>query len=162
MESIQKNLPHDVQVKEIINSAEVINKSLGNLSETLWYAAFFVILVSNCISQGMAQQSDRYCNHPISLIVAFIMMYALGYTINIFSMMALVIAIGMVVDDAIVVIENISRHVEKGSRPREAAIFATMEMGRAIVASTLTIVAVFVPMFFIGGIVGIMFKTTLL
>ncbi|HQK36266.1 MAG TPA: efflux RND transporter permease subunit [Bacteroidales bacterium] len=158
MASIQKNLPHDVQVKEIINSAEVINKSLGNLSETLWYAAFFVILVVIAFLREWRSSLIVIVTIPFSLIVAFIMMYALGYTINIFSMMALVIAIGMVVDDAIVVIENISRHVEKGSRPREAAIFATMEMGRAIVASTLTIVAVFVPMFFIGGIVGIMFK----
>lgn len=158
MASLQKNLPNDVQVKEIINSAEVINKSLGNLSETLWYAAFFVILVVIAFLREWRSSLIVIVTIPFSLIVAFIMMYALGYSINIFSMMALVIAIGMVVDDAIVVMENISRHIEKGSRPHEAAIFATMEMGRAIVASTLTIVSVFIPMFFIGGIVGIMFK----
>lgn len=158
MDLLRKNLPQDVQVKEIINSAEVITESLNNLSETLWYAAFFVVLVVMAFLREWRSSLIVIVTIPFSLIVAFILMFIAGYTINIFSMMALVIAMGMVVDDAIVVIENITRHIEQGSRPREAAIFATMEMGRAIMASTLTIVAVFVPMMFIGGIVGIMFK----
>jgi hydrophobe/amphiphile efflux-1 (HAE1) family protein len=155
---IRKDLPPDVKITEIINSSEVITQSLKNLSETFWYAALFVIIVVLGFLREWRSSLIVILTIPFSLIVAFILMYALGYTINIFSMMALVIAMGMVVDDAIVVIENISRHIERGSRPREAAIFATTEMGRAIMASTLTIVAVFVPMLFIGGIVGIMFR----
>ena len=95
---------------------------------------------------------------PVSLISAFIAMYAMGYTINIFSLMALVIAIGMVVDNAIVVLENITQHIEKGSKPKQAAIFGALEMGMAIAASTATTLVVFLPMLFMGGIVGIMFK----
>jgi len=158
MASIQKTLPPDVKIQEILNSSEVITESLGNLSETLWYAAIFVILVVLAFLREWRSSLIVILTIPFSLIVAFILMYITGYTINIFSMMALVIAMGMVVDDAIVVIENISRHIERGTRPREASIYATMEMGRAIMASTLTIVAVFVPMMFIGGIVGIMFR----
>jgi HAE1 family hydrophobic/amphiphilic exporter-1 len=85
-------------------------------------------------------------------------MYIAGYSINIISLMSLSIAIGMVVDNAIVVLENIIQHVERGSRPDQAAIFATGEMGMAISASTLTTIAVFLPMVFMGGIVGILFK----
>lgn len=85
-------------------------------------------------------------------------MYFAGYTVNIFSLMSLAVAIGVVVDNAIVVLDNITRHIEKGVRPRQAAIFATGEMGLAITASTFTIIAVFLPMVFMGGLVGIMFK----
>ena len=95
---------------------------------------------------------------PVSLISAFIAMYVMNYTINIFSLMSLVIAIGMVVDNAIVVLENITQHIEKGADPKQAAIFGTSEMGMAIIASTATTLVVFLPLLFMGGIVGIMLK----
>jgi len=85
-------------------------------------------------------------------------MFIVGFSINIFSMMALAIALGMVVDNAIVVLENITRHIENGARPQEAAIFGTSEMGMAISGSTLTTIVVFLPMVFMGGVVGILFK----
>jgi HAE1 family hydrophobic/amphiphilic exporter-1 len=94
---------------------------------------------------------------PFSLIVAFITMKLLNYTINIFSLMSLIVAIGMVVDNAIVVLENITRHIEEGAKPIQAAIFGTAEMGNAITASTLTTISVFLPLMFVGGIVGILF-----
>ncbi|NLH28693.1 MAG: efflux RND transporter permease subunit, partial [Bacteroidales bacterium] len=95
---------------------------------------------------------------PVSLISAFIVMYIMDYTINIFSLMSLIIAIGMVVDNAIVVLENVTQHIERGTQPKQAAIFGTSEMGMAIAASTATTLVVFLPMVFMGGIVGIMFK----
>jgi HAE1 family hydrophobic/amphiphilic exporter-1 len=85
-------------------------------------------------------------------------MYIADYTVNIFSLMALAIAIGMVVDNTIVVFENIKRHIDNGERPTQAAIFGTSEMGMAISASTLTTIAVFIPMVFMEGIVGVLFK----
>ena len=87
-----------------------------------------------------------------------IVMGLLGYTINIFSLVALVIAIGMVVDNAIVVLENITQHIERGAMPKQAAMFGASEMGLAIAASTLTTIVVFLPLVFMGGIVGVMFK----
>ena len=91
---------------------------------------------------------------PVSLVTALIFIYAAGWTINIFSLMSLIIAIGLVVDDAIVVIENITQHIARGERPREAAIFATSEMGLAVVASTTTVLVVFIPLIFVGGLVS--------
>jgi HAE1 family hydrophobic/amphiphilic exporter-1 len=95
---------------------------------------------------------------PISLIVSFIYLYITGSSINIISLSALSIAIGMVVDDAIVVLENITKHIERGSSPREAAIYATNEVWLAVIITTLTVVAVFFPMTLISGMTGIMFR----
>ncbi|MEA2062176.1 MAG: efflux RND transporter permease subunit, partial [Gemmatimonadota bacterium] len=95
---------------------------------------------------------------PFSMIISFIFLYMFDYTINMVTLMSLAIAIGMVVDDAIVVLENIARHVEEGEHVAEASIFGASEVGLAVSASALSVVAVFVPMMFITGLVGIMFK----
>ena len=81
---------------------------------------------------------------PFSMMFAYITMKVLNYTINIFSLMSLIVAIGMVVDNAIVVLENINRHIDEGAKPKEASVFGTGEMGNAIIASTLTTISVFV------------------
>ena len=103
-----------------------------------WYAFLFVIVVVLFFLREWRSSLIIILTIPFSLITAFITMYSIGYTINIFSLMALVIAIGMVVDNAIVVLENITRHIENGSRPKQAAMFAASEMGMAIMASTIT------------------------
>ena len=95
---------------------------------------------------------------PISLIVAFIYLFITDASINIISLTSLSIAIGMVVDDAIVVLENITKHIERGSRPREAAIYATNEVWLAVIVTTLTVVAVFFPLTFVTGLTGVLFK----
>jgi len=158
MGEIRKGLPPDVRVQEVITQEEVVRQSVGNLTDTIWWALLFVVLVVVAFLRDWRSSVIIFLTVPFSLITAFIVMYAIGWTINIFSLLSLVIAIGMVVDDAIVVLENITRHVEKGSSPKEAAVFATGEMGLAITASTLTTVIVFVPLIFVGGIVGILFK----
>ncbi|MCA1740880.1 MAG: efflux RND transporter permease subunit [Bacteroidales bacterium] len=94
---------------------------------------------------------------PISLLVAFIYIFLTGSSINIISLSSLSIAIGMVVDDAIVVLENITKHIERGSRPREAAIYATNEVWLAVIVTTLTVVAVFLPLTFVKGLTGVLF-----
>ena len=95
---------------------------------------------------------------PIALIVAFIYLKGAGRSINIISLCSLTIAIGMVVDDAIVVLENITKHIERGSNPREAAIYATNEVWVSVIATTLVTCAVFVPLTMLSGLAGIMFQ----
>ncbi|MPM15595.1 Multidrug resistance protein MdtB [bioreactor metagenome] len=158
MAEIQKTLPSDIQVHEIISTDEVVTQSVNNLTSSIWYALVFVTLVVLMFLREWKSSLIIFITMPVSLISAFIAMYAMGYTINIFSLMALVIAIGMVVDNAIVVLENITQHIEKGSKPKQAAIFGALEMGMAIAASTATTLVVFLPMLFMGGIVGIMFE----
>jgi HAE1 family hydrophobic/amphiphilic exporter-1 len=95
---------------------------------------------------------------PISLIASFIYLFLTGNTINIISLSALSITIGMVVDDAIVVLENVTSHIERGSRPKQAAIYGTNEVSLSVIASTLTIICVFLPMTMVGGFAGVMFE----
>jgi len=155
---LEKDLPADVKIKEVINSSELVSESLKNLSWTIFYAAIFVMLVVLFFLRELRSSVIIILTIPFSLIIAYIYMYIAKFSINIFSLMSLAIAIGMVVDNAIVVLENITRHLAKGSRPREAAIFGASEMEIAIGGSTLTTVVVFVPMIFMGGLVGILFK----
>lgn len=155
---IKPTLPSDVSITEVMKSDELITESINNLSKSLWYALVFVVLVVIAFLRNWKQSFIIFITIPFSLIIAFIVMFASGWTINIFSLMSLVVASGMVVDNAIVVLENITQHIEKGAKPKQAAIFGSSEMGMAISASTLTTIVVFLPMIFMGGIVGIMFK----
>ncbi|HPB25756.1 MAG TPA: efflux RND transporter permease subunit [Bacteroidales bacterium] len=155
---LKKNLPADVQIDPIIDTSEFIVNSINNLTETLLFAFLFVLLVVLFFLGRWRATFIIILTIPISLIVAFIYLGISGNTINIISLSALSIGIGMVVDDAIVVLENITRHIERGSSPREAAIYATNEVWLAVIASTLTIVCVFFPLTLVSGMTGIMFK----
>jgi HAE1 family hydrophobic/amphiphilic exporter-1 len=158
LKRLQKNLPSDIQIYTIFDTSDFITHSINNLSETLMFAFIFVVLVVIFFLGRWRATFIIILTIPISLIAAFIYLGVSGNTINIISLSALSIAIGMVVDDAIVVLENITRHIERGSTPREAAIYATNEVWLAVIATTLTIVAVFFPMTMVGGLAGIMFK----
>ncbi|PID29989.1 MAG: acriflavine resistance protein B [Candidatus Cloacimonadota bacterium] len=158
MEEITKKLPSDVRINLSNDASELVFHSIENLKSTIGWAALFVIMVVLFFLRDFKSSVIIILTIPFSLIGAFAVMYFMGYSINIFSLMALVIAIGMVVDNAIVVLENIIKHTEKGVKPREASIFGTSEMGMAISASTLTTISVFLPMAMMGGLVGIMFK----
>jgi hydrophobe/amphiphile efflux-1 (HAE1) family protein len=155
---IQNTLPKDVVITEMMDNSVLVKASINNLTETIFYAGLFVVLIVLLFLRNYRGSLIIILTIPFSLIVAFVYMFFAGYTINIFSLMSLAVAIGIVVDNAIVVLDNITRHIEKGVRPAQAAIFATKEMGLAISASTFTIIAVFLPMMFMGGLVGIMFK----
>lgn len=158
MPELEKNLPPDVKINTIIDTSEFIENSISSLSKTVLYAGCFVVLVVLFFLGRWRATFIIILTIPVSLIVAFIYLYITGNTINVISLSSLSIAIGMVVDDAIVVLENITTHIEKGSAPREAAIYGTNEVGLAVVATTLTVVAVFFPLTFITGLSGIMFK----
>ena len=156
--TLTKELPADVKVEKLFDSATFIKDSIGNLTETLLYAAIFVILVVLFFLGRWRATLIIIVTIPISLVVAFIYLFITGESVNIISLTSLSIAIGMVVDDAIVVLENITRHVERGSRPREAAIYATNEVWLAVIVTTLTVVAVFFPLTFVKGLTGVLFK----
>jgi HAE1 family hydrophobic/amphiphilic exporter-1 len=158
VKEITPTLAADIRINEILGQEEIISQSLRSLSDTLWWALLFVILVVVAFLRDWKSSFIVFLTIPFSLVTAFIFMYAAGWTINIFSLLSLIIAIGMVVDDAIVVLENITQHIARGERPREAAIFATSEMGLAVVASTTTVLVVFIPLIFVGGVVGIFFR----
>lgn len=158
MEEIKRNLPADVKVDMIYDSSENIQNSIDSLKESIGYALLFVVLVVLFFLGRWRATLIIALTIPISLIVAFIYLGASGSSLNIISLCSLTIAIGMVVDDAIVVLENITKHVERGENPREAAIYATNEVWVSVIATTLVIVAVFVPMTFLNGMAGILFK----
>lgn len=158
LEKIKKTLPEDIKIETIFDSSEFINSSIKNLSETLLYALIFVSGVVFLFLGRWRATFIIILTIPVALIVSFIYLYATGNSINIISLSSLSIAIGMVVDDAIVVLENISKHIDRGSSPREAAIYATNEVWLAVIVTTLTVVAVFFPLTLVSGMTGIMFK----
>jgi len=158
LKKIEKTLPKDVKVEVIMDSSEFIEGSINNLAETLFFAFIFVTLVVLFFLGHFRATFIIALTIPISLVVAFIYLYITGNSINIISLSSLSIAIGMVVDDAIVVLENISKHIDRGSSPREAAIYATNEVWLAVIVTTLTVVAVFMPLTLVGGMTGVMFK----
>ena len=156
---IEKQLPTDVKIQEIYNSADNIRNSINSLEESVLYALLFVVLVVLFFLGKWRATLIISLTIPISLIVAFIYLKMADSSINIISLCSLSIAIGMVVDDAIVVLENITRHIERGEAPREAAIYATNEVWVSVIATTLVLVAVFVPLTMMDGMAGIMFES---
>ncbi|MBP9647764.1 MAG: efflux RND transporter permease subunit [Paludibacteraceae bacterium] len=155
---VQKTLPPDIHFEIIYDSSEVIQNAVFALSESIMYALIFVVFVVLFFLGKWRATFIISLTIPISLIVSFIYLYYTGSSLNIISLSSLSIAIGMVVDDAIVVLENINIHIERGSSPREAAIYATNEVWVSVIATTLVIVAVFLPLTLVGGIAGVMFK----
>ncbi len=158
LNELKKDLPPDIKIELLFSSASFIKDSINNLTETLLYAAIFVILVVLFFLGRWRATFIVILTIPVSLIVAFIYLFLSDASINIISLVSLSIAIGMVVDDAIVVLENITKHIERGSRPREAAIYATNEVWLAVIITTLTVVAVFFPLTFVEGLTGVLFK----
>ncbi|MDR1553602.1 MAG: efflux RND transporter permease subunit [Prevotellaceae bacterium] len=155
---IQKTLPKDINIDIVMDGSEEIKDSIASLTETVMYAFIFVILVV-MVFLGRWRATFIIClTIPISLITAFIYLYATGSTLNIISLSSLSIAIGMVVDDAIVVLENITTHIDRGSTPKEAAVYATNEVWISVIVTTLVIVAVFLPLTLVSGMMGIMFR----
>ncbi|OFY39832.1 MAG: multidrug transporter AcrB [Bacteroidetes bacterium GWF2_40_14] len=155
---IKASLPPDVKLEVILDSSEFIKDSISSLTETVVLAGILVMLVVLLFLGRWRATFIIILTIPVSLIAAFIYLMVTGNTLNIISLSSLSIAIGMVVDDAIVVLENITTHIERGSKPKDAAIYATNEVAVAIIASTLTIIAVFFPLTMVTGLAGIMFK----
>ncbi|NCC46371.1 MAG: efflux RND transporter permease subunit [Bacteroidia bacterium] len=156
--AIRADLPDGIQLEMVIDTSDFIKKSINSLAETVLLAGLFVMIVVLFFLGRWRATFIIILTIPVSLIAAFIYLMVTGNTLNIISLSSLSIAIGMVVDDAIVVLENITSHIEKGSKPKDAAIYATNEVAVAVVASTLTIVSVFFPLTMVSGLAGIMFQ----
>jgi HAE1 family hydrophobic/amphiphilic exporter-1 len=157
-QNILPTLPRDIEIHQIFDTSEQITLSIRNVSMTVRWAFIFVILTAFFFLRSVRSALIIALTIPFSLILAIIFLWTMGWTINIISLSSLAIAMGMVVDNAVVVLENISSKVEKGTAPREAAMFGSEEVGMAISASTLTTIVVFVPLIFLKGEAGIMFQ----
>ena len=155
---IQKDLPPDIQLQEVMNTTDNIENSIASLVETFILACLFVVIVVLFFLGEWRATIIIMVTIPVALIASFIYLFITGNTINIISLSSISIALGMVVDDAIVVLENVTTHIERGSKPREAAIYGTNEVGVAVIATTLTLIAVFFPFTMMTGMAGIMFK----
>ena len=154
---IQRTLPEGVKVAIAYDSTIFIEKSIDEVYKTVGEAVLLVILVIFLFLRSWRATLIPLVTIPVSLVGAFALMYAFGFTINTLTLLAMVLAIGLVVDDAIVMLENIFRHVEEGMPPFEAALKGSKEIGFAIIAMTLTLVAVYVPLAFSTGRTGKLF-----
>lgn len=155
---LQKNLPSDVKIGIIVDTSDNILNTIDSLTETVMYALLFVVLVVFLFLRRWRATLIICITIPLSLIASFIYLAISGNTINIISLSSLSIAIGMVVDDAIVVLENVTTHIERGSDPKQAAVHGTNEVAISVVASTLTMIAVFFPLTMVSGMSGVLFK----
>ena len=158
MKEIEKGLPSDIEIRTVVDGSENILNTLNSLKETIIVTFLIVMLVVYLFLGRWRATFIIVLSIPVSLLASLMYLWATGNTLNIVSMSSLSIAIGMVVDDAIVVLENISTHLERGAKPKEAAVHATQEVGISVVASTLTMLAVFLPLTMIKGMAGLMFK----
>jgi HAE1 family hydrophobic/amphiphilic exporter-1 len=156
--NLQRNLPSDIHIKTVVDSSDNILRTIGSLKETILITFLVVMLVVFLFLGRLKGTLIVVLSIPIALLASLLYLYATGNTLNIISMSALSIAIGMVVDDAIVVLENVSSHLERGEKPKEAAVHGTAEVGISVIASTLTMLCVFLPLTMISGMAGMMFR----
>ncbi len=156
---LQKTLPSDVKLGIIVNTSDNILNTINSLAETIAYAMLFVVLVV-FVFLGRWRATVIICiTIPMSLIGSFIYLGIIdGGSLNIISLSCLSIAIGSVVDDAIVVLENVTTHIERGAEPKQAAIHGTNEVAISVIASTLTMIAVFFPLTMVTGMAGVLFE----
>ena len=155
---LEKKLPSDVKLNVIIDTTDNIIRTIGSLEKTILITLLIVMVVVFIFLGRWRATIIILITIPISLLASLIYLYATGNTLNMISMSSLSIAIGMVVDAAIVVLENITSHIDRGSNPKQAAVYATNEVAMAVVASSLTTLAVFLPMTLVSGLAGIMFR----
>ena len=156
LEEIKANLPADYSIDLVFDTSDMIGKSIRSVGKTVLWGGLFVVLVTLFFLRSARTSLVIALTIPFSLIIASVFMFLKGWTINLMSLSALALAVGMVVDNAVVVLENVISHVSRGAGRREAAMFGADEVGTAILASTLTTIVVFVPLVFVDGVTGIM------
>ncbi len=152
--AVAKTLPPDVSIEIVRDTSEGIRNSVNNVKRTLVEGAALTVLIVFLFLNSWRSTIITGLTLPISLIGTFLVMYAFGFTVNMLTLMALSITVGLLIDDAIVVRENIVRHLGMGKGHRQASLDGTQEIGLAVLATTFTIVAVFLPVGFMGGIIG--------
>jgi hydrophobic/amphiphilic exporter-1 (mainly G- bacteria), HAE1 family len=160
MEAIRSSLPRGTRFELVRDQSRFIRLALHEVQLHLWIGALLVAVTTLAFMHDLRSTLIASVAIPASVIATFSAMYAFGFTINNLTMLALVLAVGIVIDDAVVVLENIFRHVEEdGTPPREAASTATREIALAVVATTVSLVIIFVPIAFMGGMVGRFFRS---
>jgi hydrophobe/amphiphile efflux-1 (HAE1) family protein len=158
MQRLKTNFPQGLEYNIAYNPTEFIARSVSELIKTIYEAMLLVVIVVLIFLQGWRAALIPILAIPVSLVGTFAVMAALGYSINNLTLFGLVLAVGIVVDDAIVVVENVERHLAAGKSAREAAIATMSEVGSALVSIALVLAAVFVPTAFLGGIAGEFFR----
>ncbi len=157
-EVLKRELPSDYTINIALDNTRFIQKSITEVAETLLIALVLVILIIFLFFRDWLIAFRPLIDIPVSLIGTFFIMYLLGYSINVLTLLAIVLATGLVVDDGIVVTENIFKKLEKGLSPKEAAIEGTREIFAAVIITSLTLAAVFMPVIFLEGFVGRLFR----
>ncbi|HWY12049.1 MAG TPA: efflux RND transporter permease subunit, partial [Bacteroidia bacterium] len=157
-EQIKKELPKDYKINIALDNTKFIQKSILEVKETLLIALLLVILIIYLFFRDWLIAFRPLIDIPVSLIGAFFIMYIMDYSINVLTLLAIVLATGLVVDDGIVVTENIFKKLEKGMKPDQAAVEGTREIYFAVISTSLTLVAVFMPVIFLQGFVGRLFR----
>jgi multidrug efflux pump len=158
LDQIKKDLPPDIKVTIAMDSTKNIRKAISEVVETILIAFFLVLLVIFIFLRHWRTTIIPMLAIPISLIGAFFIMYLAGFSINILSLLAIVLSTGIVVDDAIVVLENIYKRIEKGMNPLEAGFQGSKEIYFAIISTTITLASVFLPIMFLQGLTGRLFR----
>jgi multidrug efflux pump len=158
VERIKQDLPSDVETAVGFDTTEYVRASIDEVQQTIFLALFLVILIIFLFLRDLRTTLIPIIVIPIALIGAFFVMYIAGFSINVLTLLAIVLSIGLVVDDAIVVLENIYAKVEQGMSPIEAGLVGSREIFFAILATSLALVAVFTPILFLGGITGRLFQ----
>jgi multidrug efflux pump len=157
-EVLKKELPRDYSINIAMDNTRFIKNSIVEVKETLIIALVLVILIIFLFFRDWIIAFRPLLDIPVSLIGAFFIMYLMDYSINVLTLLAIVLATGLVVDDGIVVTENIFKKIEKGLSPRDAAIEGTREIYSAVIITSLTLAAVFMPVVFLEGFVGRLFR----
>ena len=158
MPSIQNQLPAGLKATIAYDSTQFIRASISEVAKTLGEAALIVIVVIFLFLGNARSTLIPIVTIPLSLVGVMIFLLALGYSINLLTLLALVLGIGLVVDDAIVVVENIYRHIEEGMTPFDAAIRGAHEIALPVIAMTITLAAVYAPIGFVTGVTGVLFR----
>ncbi len=158
VEQLQKTWPSDIRPELILDQAVYIRENAHEVEISIFYGGAMAILIILVFMLDLRSMIISALALPTSVIATFFVMYMLGFTLNTMTLMGLSLAIGLLIDDAVVVRENIFKHLERGVAPKQAALDGTKEIALAVLATTLTVVAVFAPVAFMGGMVGQFFK----
>ncbi|SKA63536.1 efflux RND transporter permease subunit [Enterovibrio nigricans] len=157
-DSVKRNLPSNIEASVLYDSTEAITDSIDEVVKTIAEAAIIVIVVILLFLGSFRAVVIPIVTIPLSLIGVMVVMQGLGFTLNLMTLLAMVLAIGLVVDDAIVVVENVDRHIKMGTKPFKAALEATREIAVPVISMTITLAAVYAPIALMGGVTGSLFK----
>ena len=158
IEQLKKDLPEDVSIEMVYDNTRFIRASIFEVEETIYVAFLLVVIIIFLFLRDWRVTLVPVVVIPVSLVGAFFVMYLSGFSVNVLTMLAVVLSVGLVVDDAIVVAENIYVRIEKGMKPIEAGIEGSKEIFFAVVSTTITLISVFLPIVFMEGMTGRLFK----